>query len=407
MTLKKLPPFWDKLLSALGFNTNRLMWKLHYWQEERNKRQAIREQQRHHRRYVHCRHCGELALAEDKVCKCGRKLPSYTAYRISRALAVDTPNTTVVSMGFIVLILLLFAAQILFDGPRALMSPSRLATLSFGAWNGRLVAEGGQYWRLMAAGLAHFGVIHILFNTMAISQMAPRFEQEIGPWRTLVLLTGSQIGTGLFFLLFSHPDRLVAGASGVAFGLIGFGLTYAWRMGRREEQTFFTHWLIYGLAFTFLVPGISIAGHLGGLAAGAPMGALMAGREPRARGRAVYRALGVCCLLLWLVCLGMLVRSVGEGVRLRAEMEAQAALGDVAGVGPPPLVGFEAIRLAGETDALPTGPAGAPGPHQSQVSEHRPAGAPVPHQSPTLPTGPARAPVPHQLVPHAPAPHRT
>ncbi|MCX7047852.1 MAG: rhomboid family intramembrane serine protease [Candidatus Sumerlaeota bacterium] len=313
--MRQLPPSLEKFLLSLGINTNRLMWKLHYWEEAWN--QWRRAKPNPERRYKQCRFCSSLALAEDKVCKCGRKLPSYLMYRATRALAIEKPEFTIVSILFLSLILGLFAWQVMLDFPHAILSPTIKydgyggftgVGVDFGALNA-IFLQRGEYWRLLGFGLAHFGVLHVFFNSTAIMQMLPRFEEEIGAWRTLILLTVTQLGAAAGAMIES-PYSIVAGASGIAFGLMGFGLAYSYRQGRRMETSFYWRWLIYGIAFTFLVPFISKGGHIGGLLAGLPLGFLMAGRPPNGVVKIIYQVAGVICLLLWLACLIFLTGSV-------------------------------------------------------------------------------------------------
>jgi len=306
--MRQLPPALEKILRSLGLNTNRLMWKLHYAEEAWRRRRAATTRKSKARRYKACRRCGELALAEDKVCKCGRKLPSYLGYRLSRALAFDRPEFALVSSGFLFVILALFAAEVMVDGARALMNPSTAAFLAFGGFNGALF-ESGQYWRAFSMALGHIGVIHVAFNTIAISQMLPRFEEEIGPWRALILITLTQVGAVAGHLLYYEPHVFSAGASGVAFGLIGFGLAYAHRSGNTALRGFFIHWCVYGLAFGVMI-GANNAAHVGGFIVGLPLGYWMAGREPRGALKNLITAAGSLCLAVWIVAIARLVVSV-------------------------------------------------------------------------------------------------
>jgi rhomboid protease GluP len=307
--MRQLPPAIDKFLSALGVNTNRLRWKLHYLEQGWERKRAAAYRAGEAPKYKACRHCAHLALAEDKVCKCGRRLPSYTVYRVTRALALDAPGGTVVSLGFVMAILGLFAALVLTDKDGSIMGPSRAAAHAFGAFDGGSLPSG-QYWRVFAFALMHFGIIHVAFNAMAISQMLPRFETDIGPWRTLLVITLTQIGAVVATVVWYGDSRyLTAGASGVAFGLIGFGLAYAHRRGNTEERAFFVHWLIYGAVFGLILP-LNNAAHAGGFLLGLPLGFWMAGREPRGAMRVAIRIAGAACFVAWGVSVVFLGRSV-------------------------------------------------------------------------------------------------
>lgn len=320
--MDKLPTVIEQALKALGVNTNRINWKIHYWQQQRDRQRAAVERRTGSdgkatplRKYKACRHCARVALAEDKVCQCGKRLPSYTGYRISKALAIDRPDFAPVSLGFMMLILALFTAMLMLDKKGGLMSPSRDALTAFGAYAGALLNEG-DYWRVLTMALAHAGVIHLAFNAIAMSQMLPRIEQDVGPWRVAILITLTQLGAVIGHTVwYRNPLIPTVGASGVAFGLIGMGLAYAHRLGRQGERDFFVRWAIYGAIFGLMVPGINNAAHAGGLVVGLALGYWMGGREPRGAMRNAIKGVGVFCLILWAGALAELLRSVVNWLR--------------------------------------------------------------------------------------------
>ena len=68
--------------------------------------------------------------------------------------------------------------------------------------------------------------------------------------------------------LIANPEAVTVGASGAIFGILGAAIVL------ERQQTYVLGGsaitlLVVNLAFTFAVPGISIGGHLGGLAGGA------------------------------------------------------------------------------------------------------------------------------------------
>jgi membrane associated rhomboid family serine protease len=83
---------------------------------------------------------------------------------------------------------------------------------------------------------------------------------------------------GLFVLLLS-PNSLTVGASGAVFGLAGAGLVVSWRQKRWIYFFLVLAWALTNLIFTISTPGISIAGHLGGLIGGGLLGLLFAGKK--------------------------------------------------------------------------------------------------------------------------------
>ncbi len=306
----RIPPGLERFLASLGLYPARLKWKYYAWRRSRAAAQAAVGQRQHVRLYKTCRYCGHLALAEDTRCQCGKKLPSYTMYRVSRLLALDRPDVTVVSSGFILTIVALFALMVLVVGPHALLQPSIEETYSFGLFAGVLL-QHGHWWRIFSMALCHGGIIHVLFNVMAISQLLPPFEFMIGRWRTLLLITQTQQGAVAAHLAWYDPRTPTVGASGIAFGLIGFGLAYAHRVRNPVIRDRFLHWFIYGVIFGVFV-GANNAAHVGGFVSGLPLGYWMAGRQPRGALKVVPRIAGMACLAIWAVTLIFLLNSIRQ-----------------------------------------------------------------------------------------------
>jgi membrane associated rhomboid family serine protease len=99
----------------------------------------------------------------------------------------------------------------------------------------------------------------------------------LGAARFVIIYLGALVAGGLFVLLFS-PDSLTVGASGAVFGLAGAGLVVSWRQRRFVYFFLVAAWAITNLVFTLSTPGISVAGHFGGLLGGALLGLLFSGR---------------------------------------------------------------------------------------------------------------------------------
>jgi len=191
---------------------------------------------------------------------------------------------------------------------QGLLSPSQEALTVFGAFSTELW-QNGEYWRALTMGLMHIGIIHLVFNLMALSQTLGAFESEIGSWPTLVLITLTQAGAVAVHVLVHDPQTLTAGASGIAFGLIGFGVAYFHRSGNPVQRRFFLQWFAYGLVFGFLMRA-NHAAHIGGFLTGLPLGYLVAGMRIRHQG--IWRAAGILCLAAWMTCLGFLARNIAQ-----------------------------------------------------------------------------------------------
>jgi len=304
-----IPPELEKILRKLGVSPTWLRWRMfqlkNWW---RGKVENFRNR-RPRQRYKFCRHCGHLALSTTRVCPgCRQPLPSYAAYLMRRALAIEKPEFGYVSTGFLGLIALLYCAQLALFGMKGLLAPSMEGLYVFGGFSTQLLTKG-EVWRALTMALGHIGIIHLLFNLAAISQMMPSFEDEIGAWPTLVAITLMQMGAAAGHVVWYDPLVPTAGASGIAFGLIGFGVAFFHREGKTAERRFFIQWFWYGLIFGFLVRANNAA-HVGGFLMGLPLGYLLAGMRPRGTMQRVWRAVGILSLAAWLVSLGFLVHNI-------------------------------------------------------------------------------------------------
>ena len=189
-----IPPELERILQKLGISPTRLRWRMfqlkNWW---RGKVERFRNR-RPRQRYKFCRHCGHLALSSSRSCPgCHLPLPSYPAYLLHRALAIGKPEFGYVSTIFLGLIVALFCAQLALFGMAGLLSPSGEGLFAFGGFSTSRLLEG-QAWRVLTLALCHIGIIHLLFNLAAISQMMPSFEEEIGLWPTLAVITLTQLG---------------------------------------------------------------------------------------------------------------------------------------------------------------------------------------------------------------------
>jgi membrane associated rhomboid family serine protease len=138
----------------------------------------------------------------------------------------------------------------------------------------------GEYYRLFTAMFLHYGPLHLLMNMWALWVLGRSLEAALGPLRFLALYLVAGVGGNVAAYLFSNPFAATVGASTAIFGLFAALFVIMRRMGRDTSSVIPI--LVINLVFTFAVPGISIAGHLGGLTAGAAM-ALVLAYAPRSR----------------------------------------------------------------------------------------------------------------------------
>jgi membrane associated rhomboid family serine protease len=131
---------------------------------------------------------------------------------------------------------------------------------------GPIVADG-EWWRLATAPFLHYGPLHLGMNMLVLWFIGPALESYLGHSRYLLLYVVSGLAGSAGALLWS-PNALTVGASGAIWGLMGAALILEWRriyvFGGQALGL-----VVVNLALTFLIPGISIGGHIGGLAGGA------------------------------------------------------------------------------------------------------------------------------------------
>ena len=128
--------------------------------------------------------------------------------------------------------------------------------------------DQGEYWRLVTSGFLHTGLLHLMFNMLALYILGSMLEPAIGRVKFATIYFVSLLA-GSFGALLLSPDAATAGASGAVFGLMGAAVIVMRDRGINPLESGIALWLGLNLLITFTIPGISIGGHLGGLIAGA------------------------------------------------------------------------------------------------------------------------------------------
>jgi membrane associated rhomboid family serine protease len=138
----------------------------------------------------------------------------------------------------------------------------------------------GEWWRIFTSAFIHLGPIHLAFNMFVLYQYGSLVERMYGPVEyTVIYLLCAAGGSVLTILV--DPVQSAAGASGAIFGLVGLLFVVSRRhhavLGREARMMVagIGGFVVYLLIFTFLVPGISWTGHIGGLIVGAVLGFLL------------------------------------------------------------------------------------------------------------------------------------
>lgn len=162
---------------------------------------------------------------------------------------------------------------------------------------------GDEWYRLVTSGFVHFGIIHLAFNMFALYQLGQMVERAIPRVQFALLYFASLLGGSLGALLVEGTNpSLTAGASGAVFGLLGAAAVGLHRRGINIFSTGIGTALLLNLFITFSISGISIGGHLGGLAAGGICGFVMLAPRgqtiPKWAGYAVPIAVAAVCVVV-------------------------------------------------------------------------------------------------------------
>ena len=166
--------------------------------------------------------------------------------------------------------------------PLTLLSPGSQGLLIFGATGTIPIDRMGRWWTLLSANYLHGGILHILFNMLALRQIAPLIIREYNISRMFILYTLG--GIAGFAISYLAGVKFTIGSSAAVCSLIGAALYFGKSRGGLYGQAVYRQvggWVIGIFAFGILVPGINNWGHAGGILAGVLLGALLGYREKR------------------------------------------------------------------------------------------------------------------------------
>ena len=144
------------------------------------------------------------------------------------------------------------------------------AVYDFGGVLGdEIQVDPSQSWRLLAAMFVHIGLQHFVLNMVTLYFLGRIAEDLFGSKAFLALYLLSGLMGNLFVLVFS-PEVVAAGDSTALFGI--FGAIASLRFIARSPyiqylSQSYTSLILINILFSFM-PGISLAGHLGGLVGG-------------------------------------------------------------------------------------------------------------------------------------------
>ena len=232
------------------------------------------------KRLVMCQACRGLIAASVRTCPlCGRdSVPAAPARTVAHA---GSPRFfTVLLITINVALFILMTAVDSGSGRESsfLSGAGNAVLLDFGSRSVALIARG-QWWRLVTPIFIHLGVIHLLFNNIALFQIGPLVEESLGSQKFIFVYLACGIVGNIGSFVFGING---AGASGAIFGLIALAAVYGYRMGGivgRSLMKQMAMWAGIGLVMGQAIHADNV-NHIGGLITGAALGFALSLEHP-------------------------------------------------------------------------------------------------------------------------------
>lgn len=256
------------------------------------------------RNSILCPNCRKLISLDEPSCPyCGLVRPGLHA-RAGKLrnifFALDPIRMIIyVNIAFYILGLLLFPRGIFLGGsPFGFLSPSDESLFLLGATGTFPVITFHRIWTLVSASFLHGGILHIVFNMMALYQLGPFVLREFGLHRfvNIYILTGV-VGFAVSVLA---GVSLTIGASASICGLIGAIIYFGKSRGGSYGEAIFKQalgWVVGLIIFGFIFAGINNYAHGGGLLSGLLFAYLM-GYNDRRPESAWSKILAYACILI-------------------------------------------------------------------------------------------------------------
>lgn len=155
------------------------------------------------------------------------------------------------------------------DG-RSLMDPVRDSDL---AWRMMVhppaITYSHEWWRLATGALVHLDPAHLLLNLLLIAFIGRELERAHGTTVMAASMLACAVGGGLA-VVWLEPLSVVGGASTIGYGL--FAMLVGLSVSRGSDVRAPIALIVVNLLYSITAGGVSVSGHLGGLATGAVIG---------------------------------------------------------------------------------------------------------------------------------------
>jgi membrane associated rhomboid family serine protease len=240
---------------------------------------------------VSCSNCGRPICPDCMTATTvGMRCPECSRQKTQVRRIQSTSERPVVTIGIIAICVLTYFGMSQSGG--SFGSPGGQVFRDYALF-GPAVADG-EWYRLITSGFLHGGLIHLGFNMYILWFLGNLIEPMLGPWRFGALYFASLLA-GSFGALLFEPNVPTVGASGAVFGLMGAAFVFSRARGIDPMASGIGPMILINLAISFIIPNISIGGHLGGLVGGALAALLMDQADRRRRGIAL--PIGICVVV--------------------------------------------------------------------------------------------------------------
>ncbi len=233
-----------------------------------------------------CTSCMTTAAVGVRCPECARGTASSAGAGARRMRARAGSDTVVATGALIALNIVFYLAQAIQAG--SVQDADLSSLVGDGAVYGPAIADG-EWWRLVTGGFLHASIIHIGFNMYLLWILGGALERYAGSARFLAIYFSALLGGSVGALLLS-PGSPTIGASGGVFGLMAALYLLERQRGLALLESSVGMLLLLNLVITFVLPGISIGGHIGGIVGGAAAAFVLSGYG---RGHLAYGRVGV------------------------------------------------------------------------------------------------------------------
>lgn len=189
-------------------------------------------------------------------------------------------------------------------GSGGFLSPGNTSLLLLGATGTYPIDHFGRFWTVVSANYLHGGILHLVFNLMALKQIAPWASNEYGTSRMFTIYTLG--GVAGYVVSYMAGVPLTIGASAAVCSLIGALLFYGKSRGGSYGTSVYREvsgWVISLFIFGLIFPGINNWGHGGGIIGGIILGSIL-GYNERRRENIFDHTLAILCGVITVATLG-------------------------------------------------------------------------------------------------------